>query len=285
MRAAERHRPPFRPPSESETAAERVEVLGVPIDTLGLEELVSVIVERAKQRSFFQIATVNLDFLMHGHNDGEVRSIFMENGLNVPDGAPVVWAGRWLGAHNLRRVAGADLVPALAAAAAESQLRLFLLGGRGGAAHEAARRLERAHPGLQVEGYEPPLRSLDEMDDHDILGRISEAQPHLLLVAFGHPKQEKWIWRHRHELPMVAMGVGCSLDLIAGKNVRAPSWMQRVGMEWGYRMAREPRRLAGRYVRDAVWMLNILVPAVVFTRLGQRRAPSTQLRATRTGRR
>jgi N-acetylglucosaminyldiphosphoundecaprenol N-acetyl-beta-D-mannosaminyltransferase len=283
VRAPEREAAQRRVPSDGATAPGRVAVLGVPIDTLPLEGIVRVVVERAAEQAFFQISTVNLDFLVHGHHDQEVQTIFLQNGLNIPDGAPVAWAGRWLGARGLRRVAGADLVPELAAAAGAAGLRIFLLGGHDGAAREAARRLACANPGLEVETYEPPLRSLEEMDDRDILKRIDAAQPHMLFVAFGHPKQEKWIWRHRDELPMVAMGVGCSLDLIAGTHVRAPSWMQRVGLEWSYRMAREPRRLARRYVRDAAWMLNILLPAVALARLERRSAPVVALRRGRDG--
>src|SRR6516162_1862668 len=168
---------------------ERVSVLGVPVDNLDVDELVPLIIEKATMRTFFQISTVNLDFLVHGHDDPEVRSIFAQNGLNIADGAPVAWAGRALGATGLRRVAGLDLVPALAAVASEKGLRLFLLGGQNGAADEAARRLRLRNPGLEVFVHEPPVQSLDEMNNLDIILRIEEAQPHILLVAFGHPKQ------------------------------------------------------------------------------------------------
>jgi N-acetylglucosaminyldiphosphoundecaprenol N-acetyl-beta-D-mannosaminyltransferase len=248
---------------------ERVSVLGVPVDNLDVDELVPLIIEKATMRTFFQISTVNLDFLVHGHDDPEVRSIFAQNGLNIADGAPVAWAGRALGATGLRRVAGLDLVPALAAVASEKGLRLFLLGGQNGAADEAARRLRLRNPGLEVFVHEPPVQSLDEMNNLDIILRIEEAQPHILLVAFGHPKQEKWIYRHRRRLPMVAMGVGCSLDLIAGRRGRAPGWMQASGLEWTYRVAHEPRRLAGRYTRDGLWSISVLLPEVIFQRVSR----------------
>src|SRR6516164_7773568 len=218
---------------------ERVSVLGVPIDTLDVDELVPLIIEKATTRTFFQVSTVNLDFLVHGYDDPEVRSIFIQNGLNVADGAPVAWAGRALGAPGLRRVAGLDLIPALVDLAAEKELRLFLLGGQNGVADEAARRLRLRHPGLGVFVHEPPVQSLDEMDNLEIIRRIEDASPHILLVAFGHPKQEKWIYRHRRRLPLVAMGVGCSLDLMAGRQSRAPNWMQAAGLEWVYRVAHE----------------------------------------------
>jgi len=245
------------------SSADRVFIADVPVDTFPMDELLSRLIEAAAERTFFQVSTINLDFLLHSHQDEEVREIFRTNALNIPDGAPVAWAGRVLGHESMCRVAGADLVPALAAAAAQEGLRVFLLGGQSGAAADAAARLSEANPGLNIAFYEPPVRSLDDTDDDEIIERIDAAQPNILFVAFGHPKQDKWIHRNRHRLPMVAIGVGCSLDLIAGRQRRAPALLQRVGLEWAYRVAREPRRLARRYARDGLWMVRVLVPLVL----------------------
>jgi N-acetylglucosaminyldiphosphoundecaprenol N-acetyl-beta-D-mannosaminyltransferase len=109
------------------------------------------------------------------------------------------------------------------------------------------------------------------MNNAEILARIEEAKPDLLLVAFGHPKQECWIDLHREQLPVsVAIGVGCVFDLIAGRSRRAPLWMQNAGLEWAYRAAREPGRLLGRYMRDAAWLVPITA-GVVRSRLATRR--------------
>jgi N-acetylglucosaminyldiphosphoundecaprenol N-acetyl-beta-D-mannosaminyltransferase len=111
--------------------------------------------------------------------------------------------------------------------------------------------------------YEPPRAAVDDLDNRAILERITEAGPDVLLVALGHPKQELWIDLHRAELPaMVVVGVGCVLDLIAGKTQRAPAWMQRYGLEWAYRLAQEPRRLVGRYITDAAWLVPITLRAL-----------------------
>ncbi len=242
-------------------------MLGVPIDFLDLDAVVGRILEAAPARRFFQIATVNLDFLVHSRQDEEVRSILAGSDINVPDGAPVVWAGKMLGRDGIARVAGADLVPSLVRASAQRGLRVFLLGGENGAAEAAANTLRAQHPHLDVSVYEPPRASLADMDDATILRRIGEAEPHILLVAFGHPKQEKWIYRHRDSLPMVAMGVGCCLDLIAGRQSRAPQWMQGIGFEWVYRLVHEPRRLARRYAVDGLWVVRDLFPWVMAQRL------------------
>jgi N-acetylglucosaminyldiphosphoundecaprenol N-acetyl-beta-D-mannosaminyltransferase len=237
--------------------------LGIPIDFLDLKSVVETILRNGRQRHFFQVATVNADFLLNSRRDREVHTILNEDDLNIPDGAPVVWAGKALGRRVATRVAGADLVPALVSAAAAEHLRVFLLGGENGSASSAAGILRARHPELQVWVLEPPRSSLDEMDNTMILNYIGEVQPHILLVAFGHPKQDKWIHRNRNSLPMASIGVGCSLDLIARRQNRAPVWMQRAGMEWAYRLAHEPRRLVHRYVTDGFWVAGCLFPWVM----------------------
>jgi exopolysaccharide biosynthesis WecB/TagA/CpsF family protein len=219
----------------------------------------------------FQVSTINLDFVVHAQSDPQIRTIFQRSDLNVADGTPVVWLGRLLGTRVPERVAGADLVPAFVGVAAEVGARVFLLGGEGGVAAEAAARLTARYPALVVAGtYDPPRASVEDMNNAEILARIEEARPDVLLVALGHPKQERWIDLNRDHLPVsVAIGVGCVLDLIAGRTQRAPRWMQKVGLEWAYRLVQEPRRLVGRYVTDAIW----LVPIVATSLRGRMIAP------------
>ena len=242
----------------------RVDVMGVPIDAVDLPGALLRLREAIGGGRLFQVSTINLDFLVRAQSDPEIQRIFQRSDLNLADGAPVVWLGRLLGAVMPERVAGADLVPALVREAAEMGGRVFLLGGEGGVAEVAASRLRHLYPGLVVAGtYEPPRASVEDMDNRAILARIREASPDVLLVALGHPKQERWIDMHRGELPaMVVVGVGCVLDLIAGKTRRAPVWMQRSGLEWAYRLAQEPRRLVGRYVTDAAWLIPITLRAL-----------------------
>jgi N-acetylglucosaminyldiphosphoundecaprenol N-acetyl-beta-D-mannosaminyltransferase len=238
----------------------RFDLAGVPIDPIRMTEAMSRLRAAIGGPTLFQVSTINLDFVVHAQSDPQIRRIFERSDLNVADGAPVVWLGRLLGTKVPERVAGADLVPALVGVAAEVGARVFLLGGERGVAAEAAARLTARYPALIVAGtYEPPRASIEEMNNAEILARIEEARPDVLLVALGHPKQERWIDMNRDRLPVsVAIGVGCVLDLIAGRSHRAPRWMQKVGLEWAYRLAQEPRRLVGRYVTDAVWLVPIV---------------------------
>ena len=242
----------------------RVGIAGVPVDVVDMPTALSTIRGAAGSGRLFHVSTVNLDFVVRAQRDPEVRRIFDRTDLNLADGAPVVWLGRLVGADMPERVAGADLVPALMREMAQTGGRVFLLGGENGVAAAAGRRLAELNPGLTIAGtYEPPRAPVEQMDNAEILSRIAESGADVLLVALGHPKQERWIDLHRTQLPVsVAIGVGCVLDLIAGRSRRAPRWMQAIGLEWAYRLGQEPRRLLTRYLTDAAWLLPLTAAAV-----------------------
>jgi exopolysaccharide biosynthesis WecB/TagA/CpsF family protein len=250
----------------------RYDIGGVPVDAVDFDEAVRRTMSAVDTRSFMQICTVNLDFLVNARRDRRVRSVLTDSHLNLADGTPVVWLSK-LRRHPLPgRVAGSDLIPALMSSAASRGVRVFFLGGEDGTAAAAAERLQQLHPQLQVAGvFEPPRASLEAMDNDDILRRLDEAQADVLLVALGHPKQDRWIHDQRDRLPVsVAIGVGCTFDLIAGHRQRAPEWMQRQGLEWLFRLLHEPRRLSTRYLADAWWLMVVFIPSCLVYRLSGR---------------
>jgi N-acetylglucosaminyldiphosphoundecaprenol N-acetyl-beta-D-mannosaminyltransferase len=253
---------------ETSGHGERFEVAGVPVDAVDLDAAVRRAMSGIRSGRLLHICTVNLHFLVTARRDPRVRCILARSDLNVADGAPVVWLGRLMGHRVPERVAGADLVPKLMAAAAQSGARVFLLGGRRGTAVEAARRLRARHPGLVVCGVlEPSVTEQGTVEDDSIVRSIARAQADILLVGLGHPKQERWIDLHRERLHVsVAMGVGCTLDLLAGRRTRAPGWMQRRGLEWLHRALHEPRRLLPRYALDTAWFLAVLAPTAAVRR-------------------
>jgi N-acetylglucosaminyldiphosphoundecaprenol N-acetyl-beta-D-mannosaminyltransferase len=212
---------------------------------------------------------VNLHFLVTAHRDATVLGILRRSSLNVADGAPVLWLARVLGRRLPERVTGADLLPRLMAAAAKAGARVFLLGGRDGVAVAAGARLERQYPGLRICGvHEPPVTSVEGMDNPRILRQISDSGADILVLSLSHPKPEKWIDMHRAQLPVsVAINVGCTLDLVTGRRSRAPLWMQRSGLEWLYRALHEPARLLPRYALDAGWLLFAFLPRALGERL------------------
>ena len=201
------------------------------------------------------MATANTDFLINALSDPELRHVLRGCDLVVPDGMPVVWAAKLMRTPLQERVTGADIVPALARLAAEKGYRVYMLGARPEIAQRAKARMEADYPGIQIVGcVSPPVAPLLEMDSDSILEDIARARPDILLVAFGNPKQEKWIYLHRERLGAVPLciGVGGTFDFIAGGTVRAPLWMQTNGLEWAYRLTHEPGRLWKRYSRDGI---------------------------------
>lgn len=230
-------------------------ISGIPIDDLNVEQTLDRLEEfveigRATGQNH-QIATVNADFIVKAMADPELRFLLQESDLLMPDGMPLVWGARLLGLAMEERVAGSDIVPMLAERAARKGYSLYLLGAAPGIAQQAADMLQEKFPELVIAGVNsPPYSSVLEMNAQ-VVQDIRQANPDILLVAFGNPKQEKWIGMYRHQVNVpVMIGVGATLDFIAGHRARAPQWMQKSGLEWLFRLAQEPRRLWRRYVLD-----------------------------------
>jgi N-acetylglucosaminyldiphosphoundecaprenol N-acetyl-beta-D-mannosaminyltransferase len=237
-----------------------IAVLGVPFDHVTIDAAVTRIDRMIASRRPHYVVTANVDFLVQAHRDVELRRILLEADLVLCDGTPVLWASRWLGNALPERVAGSDLAPALIRAAAEKGHRLFFLGAASGVAAEAELKLKQQYPNLNIVGtYAPPFSQLLEMDHAEIVRRVREAKPDILLVSFGCPKQEKWIAMHHRSLGVpVAIGVGATLDFLAGRVKRAPAWMRRTGTEWFYRLLQEPQRLYRRYASNLAYFLPTL---------------------------
>jgi N-acetylglucosaminyldiphosphoundecaprenol N-acetyl-beta-D-mannosaminyltransferase len=238
--------------SQSVTAAPSIAILGVPFDNVSTAQAVELIERMVASRRPHYLATANVDFLVQSATDEQLRHILLHAHLVLCDGTPLVWASRWLGNPLAERVAGSDLIPLLIQVAATKGYRLFFLGGREDVNEKAVQNIRAKHPGVQIAGfYSPPFAPLAQMDHAAIRARIREAKPDLLLVSFGCPKQEKWIALNYEKLGVpVSVGVGATIDFLAGAVSRAPRWMQRSGLEWLFRLLQEPRRLFKRYVKD-----------------------------------
>lgn len=227
-------------------------ILGVPFDSVTTSEAIQSIERMIASRKPHYVITANVDFVVQAQSDIELRRIFFDAHLVLCDGTPLVWASRLLGNRLPERVAGSDIVPMLLELSAERGYRVFFLGATGESLQRATGNLKLRLPELVIAGsYSPPFRKLLEMDHEEIRRQIQQAKPDLLFVALGCPKQEKWIAMHYRDLRVpIAMGVGATIDFLAGSVKRAPLWMQRSGMEWAFRLAQEPRRLARRYATD-----------------------------------
>ena len=249
---------PALPPPEAGPRA--LDILGVPIHDVTEREVVAWAIERARSGRPGHVVTSNLDFLYQAHRDPEMHRIHVEADLVIPDGMPLIWLSRVLGPPLRERVAGSDLVPLLAEAARDHGLSVYEVGAAPGVAERALRLLQERDPGLRVAGCEaPPAAPVHGMDDEDLVRRLEAARPDFLFVAFGAPKQEKWIRLHDDRLRAAVMiGVGGSLDFLAGTQARAPRWTHRLGLEWLWRMMSQPRRLFRRYRDDFLFLASMI---------------------------
>jgi len=250
-----------------------VVILGIPFHNVSFDEAVEWARQRILSRRPGYIATANMDFVMQSWRDPELQRILLEADLVVADGIPIVWLSRLLGPRLKARVTGSDLVPLLARMARDHHFSIYHLGGAAGVPEKAAEVLVRKFPGLRIAGcYSPPWANILDMDHATILGKLQEARPDLLFVAFGAPKQEKWVNLHVHRWNVpLAIGVGGSLDFLAGTQQRAPRMVQRLALEWLWRMCSDPPRLVNRYLRNITFFLHALVD-LTHIRLGPDRA-------------
>jgi N-acetylglucosaminyldiphosphoundecaprenol N-acetyl-beta-D-mannosaminyltransferase len=248
------------PSPEALAPPQSVDVWGVPFATFTFQQTLDEVERliRRGQPSYF--TTVNLHTAMLAHRDASFREILRQAAFNLADGMPLVWASRWREKRIPERVTGADIFPGLCELAARKGYRIFLLGGAPGVADRAAQNLRVRFPALQIAGVEvPPFRPLSAEEHAALVGRIRAARPHLLFVAFGQPKGEIWLHQNCQALGVpVSVQIGATLDFIAGRVPRSPRWLQRLGLEWAYRLYQEPGRLFMRYAHNATFLLRML---------------------------
>jgi N-acetylglucosaminyldiphosphoundecaprenol N-acetyl-beta-D-mannosaminyltransferase len=228
----------------------RVNILGVGISAINLQQAVASVEQwiAAGERHSIHVCTVHT--VMECQRDATLRRAVNASGLSVPDGMPLVWLGLAHGERQVGRVYGPDLMLALCDRLRASRRRHFFYGGAPGVADRLSSRLQARFPGLVVAGaHSPPFRGAGAVEDAATLAAINAARPDVVWVGLGTPKQDHWIARHRGLLDAAALiGVGAAFDFHAGLLRQAPRWMQRSGLEWLFRLAQEPRRLAHRYL-------------------------------------
>jgi N-acetylglucosaminyldiphosphoundecaprenol N-acetyl-beta-D-mannosaminyltransferase len=239
-----------------------VEVLGIPLALTDYErtmDWMDATIAR-REKGFVCVAAVHT--VMACREDPELRAAVLAGSMTVPDGQPLVWAMNALGHDLPSRVYGPELMSRSCARAARTGTRVFLYGGRNeGALFQLTLNLRRRYPGLRiVGGHCPPHRALTADEEREVIEEIDRSQADIVWVGIGVPKQEKWMaaMRSRLQAP-VLVGVGAAFDFHAGLVPQAPDLMQRLGLEWAYRLAHEPRRLWKRYARyNPLFVLGFL---------------------------
>jgi N-acetylglucosaminyldiphosphoundecaprenol N-acetyl-beta-D-mannosaminyltransferase len=243
-------------------------VLGVHVSAIDLPMAVDEIARWIAEDETAYVCVTGVHGVMESQRDPELLRIHNASGLTTPDGMPMVWAGHRAGASWMRRVYGPDLMLAMAERAAREGWTSFFYGGGEGVADLLAERLAKRFPGFRSVGtFCPPFRPLTDEEDAALVARLDELRPDLLWVGLSTPKQERWMAAHVGRVRAHALlGVGAAFDIHAGTLAQAPPWMQRNGLEWLYRLYREPRRLWRRYgsiVPRFLWAIARRPPRLV----------------------
>ena len=239
----------------------KANILGCLVDQVNMEQSIEQTANFIKTGRPHQIITVNAEMVYMASQLPQLKEIINQADLVTPDGIGVVWASAQLGQPIPERVAGVDLMDRLFTLAEKEGWRVYFLGAAPGIANDAVEKVMIKHPGLQVAGINHGFFTIEE--EAELIERIKAVKPQLLLVALGSPKQDYWIAKFKEELAVpVAMGVGGSFDVWAGKVKRAPRWMRRVNLEWLGRLIQEP----SRYKRI------IALPKFVLAVLGQKKS-------------
>lgn len=200
------------------------------------------------QSRYVCLATVNN--VMEAYDSAPYRDILDQADLVTPDGMPLVWMLRALGVPEASRVYGPDLTPLLLKAAADHGIPVGFYGGTQDVLDRLKRRFQRELPRLQIVFMEaPPFREPTPQEAIDTIRSMQQSGARILFVGLGSPKQDLWMHHHRGRIPAVMLGVGAAFDFLAGVKRQAPRWMMRAGLEWLFRLATEPRRLARRYLK------------------------------------
>lgn len=257
---------------------QRIAILGVPVDMLTLADTVALAEGwiRAGERRY--ICHLDARSVLAARDDPAVAEAMRGAAIAGADGMPLVWIGRARG-HRVGRVYGPDFMTALIGATAawrDRPCRHVLFGSTPGVQARLARRLVQSHPGAVIDGIaSPPLGLWSEAEDARLVAEIEALRPDVVWVALGAPRQELWIARHRAILSApLLVGVGAAFDFLSASKPQAPRWLRHSGFEWLYRLATEPRRLAGRYAATVPRFAALVLREEIARVLGRPPAPA-----------
>lgn len=240
----------------------RIKFMNTEVDSLTMQEALKEIDKLIKVRKCAYVVTPNVDHIVQLETNKELQAVYANASLILTDGKPLLWIAKWYGTPIKEKISGSDLFPLLCKMAAEKQYTMFFLGAAEGVAAKAAENLMKRYKGLQVVGtYSPPYGfEKDQIEMDKIKTMIRNANPHILIVGLGCPKQEKFIYYNRYELEVpISLGLGASFDFEAGNIKRAPKWMADHGLEWLFRITQDPKRMAKRYLVDDRKILGLAI--------------------------
>lgn len=224
-------------------------ILGVNIAAINMEWLVEYTEKNIEQLSGNYMCVSNVHTTIMAYDDPEYMEIQNDGIMAIPDGGPLSSLGRKKGFDNMRRTTGPSYMEEIFKISVQKGYRHFFYGSTEETLKKMRSKLTEEYPGLQIAGvYSPPFRKLTEQEEEEIINMINENAPDFVWVGLGAPKQEKWMNQHKEKVKGFMVGVGAGFDYLAGNISRAPQWMQKLNLEWLYRMLQDPKRLFKRYL-------------------------------------
>jgi N-acetylglucosaminyldiphosphoundecaprenol N-acetyl-beta-D-mannosaminyltransferase len=230
------------------TASPTRHVIGLPVTALVFDAQMTLILDWAKQNLSKAVCIANVHMLIEAHRDTHFASVLERADLVTPDGMPLVWMLKLLGASKQDRVAGLDVLQALCDRVRTAGVSVFFLGSQSTILGQMRQRLDQEFPDLPIAGMEPlPFRPLTRTEDEELVQKLNQSGAGIIFVSLGCPKQERWIAEHKDRINAVMIGLGGAFPVYAGLQKRAPNFVRSSGLEWLYRLLQEPKRLWGRY--------------------------------------
>ncbi|MFR1822657.1 MAG: WecB/TagA/CpsF family glycosyltransferase [Clostridium saudiense] len=239
----------------------RIKFLNTYVDNLSMQEAVERIDKLIINKKPSYVVTPNVDHIVKLEIDSEFQDVYKEADLILTDGMPLIWISKLKNNPIKEKVSGSDLFPEVCNLASQKGYKIFLLGAAEGVAAKAAENLKLKYKELNVVGTYSPSYGFENNEDeiNQIVDMINQVKPDILAVGLGAPKQEKFLYTFRKKLNVpVSLAIGASIDFEAGNINRAPKWMQNIGLEWFYRLCREPKRMFKRYIVDDIKIFKII---------------------------
>lgn len=239
----------------------RIKFLNTEVDNLTMNEAVQKIEQLILNKKPSYVVTPNVDHIVKLESDKEFQEVYKEADLILTDGMPLIWISKLKKNPIKEKVSGSDLFPEVCKLAAYKGYKVFLLGAAEGVAAKAAENLKEKYKGLNVVGTYSPSYGFEkkEHEIQEIIKMINEVKPDILAVGLGAPKQEKFLYNYRKQLNVpISLAIGASIDFEAGNIERAPEWMQHSGLEWFYRLCKEPKRMFKRYLVDDMKIFKLV---------------------------
>lgn len=256
---------------EISEAFQNREVLGTRLDAVSYDEAVEIVLHTAARERSGYICACNVHMVMEGHDDPAFQEMVNGGLLVVPDGVPLVWALRSLGVPGQNRVYGPELMLRILSAAPAAGVTVGLLGTTPATLEKLRQNLAKTYPAVQlVYSFSPSFGWSSTEETDEIVRGIRESDAQIVFVAMGCPKQEKWMAANSSRIPAVLLGVGAAFDFHAGVTPMAPAWLQRAGLEWAFRLAVDPKRLAKRYLKHNPRFAALFAAQLLQGRAGNR---------------